>query len=91
MGELGQLNIAHNRLLVKVIVVTQKGRCPIVEGSFARLPGGKGERQGVRADLEVSVWFSNSGKGGKRPGLGRERAWKEDTVTGGGFCEILRY
>lgn len=48
---------------------------------------GKGERQGVRVDLEVSVWFSSSRKGCKGHGLGRERAWKK--VTGERFGEIL--
>lgn len=43
---------------------------------WAAVPWAK-ERRGVRGDLEVSPWFSNSEKGCEGPGLGREKAWKE--------------
>lgn len=49
----------------------------ILEGGLGSCALGKGKKRGVRGDLEVSPWFSNSEKGCEGPGLGREKAWKE--------------
>lgn len=87
MGELAQLNTAHR--------CRQNCYCPKEQVSFLTLTGslgscalGKGKRTGVRGDLELSPWFSNSAKGCEGPGLRREKAWKEYSYWKF-FCQIL--
>lgn len=76
MGELRQLNIAH-RCRQNWLLLPKRAGVLILEGGLGSCALGKGKKRGVRGDLEVSPWFSNSEKGCEGPGLGREKAWKE--------------
>lgn len=88
MGELEQLSVAHECRQNWLLLPKRAGVLILVH-SLGQLCKGcllsKEGRRGIRGDLEVLAWFSNSGNGGEGPGLGREKAWKEYAVTGGVF------
>lgn len=87
MGELRQLNVAH-RCRQNWLLLPKRAGALMLEGGLGSCALGKGKKRGVRGDLEVSPWFSNSEKGCEGPGLGREKAWKEYSYWKF-FCQIL--